>query len=434
MRLIRSLTIALALNSAPTMSTAHEPVSLAPMLEKVLPAVVMISTAGSGEETIGSGVIIDAAAGHILTNSHLLEGVDEAEVSLRDGEKVRASLVGADPETDLAVLSVPAKGLSSVPMGRSSGLRVGDYVVAIGNPYGIGQTATLGIVSALGRTGLGIEDYENFIQTDAAVNPGNSGGALVNLDGEIIGVPTAIVGPPGNETGIGLAVPIDVVRYVVERLVRHGEMRRGDLGIVAQDLTPELAHALKAPTAVGAVVAQMAPGSSAETAGLELGDIITQLGPTRIATSSDIHNFVSLADEGSRVPVAFVRGGKPMRSELVLGKIPVRNGRTYPGAGLLRDVTFTDPDLAAHNCGTSTAALISDVAAGGSADRAGLAPGDIVVSVGLKSVTSAKRIGELLAARESGPVILGICRSDGAQLIVVGDGTSASEIPNGPGQ
>jgi len=244
--------------------------SLAPMLEKTTPAVVNISTRGrvvvrenpllsdpffrrffnfpetqreKRTQSLGSGVIVDAKNGYILTNHHVIDKAQEITVRLRDGRKLSATLVGADPDTDVAVIQVDAENLSTVPLADSEGLRVGDFVVAIGNPFGLGQTVTSGIVSALGRSGLGIEGYENFIQTDASINPGNSGGALVNLHGELVGINTAILAPGGGNVGIGFAIPSNMARDIMMQLVAFGEVRRGLLGIVAQDLTPELAEA-----------------------------------------------------------------------------------------------------------------------------------------------------------------------------------------------
>ena len=245
--------------------------SLAPMVETVLPAVVNISTRGrvsmrenplmqdpffrrffgapetqpSERQTssLGSGVIIDAAAGHVVTNQHVIGNADEITVRLHDGRSVQAEVIGSDPNADIAVIKIPAQGLTAIDLGNSDRLRVGDFVVAIGNPFGLAQTVTLGIVSALGRSGLGIEDYEDFIQTDASINPGNSGGALVNLRGELIGVNTAIVGPSGGNVGIGFAIPINMVLALTRQIVEFGEVRRGRLGVVIQDLTRDLAEA-----------------------------------------------------------------------------------------------------------------------------------------------------------------------------------------------
>jgi serine protease Do/serine protease DegQ len=244
--------------------------TLAPMLERATPAVVNIATVGHVEvrqnpllsdpffrhffdipdrprrrqtQSLGSGVIVDAEHGYVLTNHHVIARADKITVTLRDGRHLNATLIGADPESDVAVIQVPAERLTALPLADSDRLRVGDFVVAIGNPFGLGQTVTSGIVSALGRTGLGIKGYEDFIQTDASINPGNSGGALVNLHGELVGINTAIIAPGGGNVGIGFAIPTSMASQIMQQLIEHGEVSRGQLGITAQDLTPELAQA-----------------------------------------------------------------------------------------------------------------------------------------------------------------------------------------------
>ncbi|HNE00032.1 MAG TPA: trypsin-like peptidase domain-containing protein, partial [Plasticicumulans sp.] len=278
--------------------------TLAPMLEKATPAVVNVNTESHVRtprnpllddpvfrrffnlpkqphererkaQSLGSGVIVDAERGYVLTNHHVIEGADVISITLRDGRQLQAKLIGSDPDTDVAVVQVPAKNLSALPLADSDGLRVGDFVVAIGNPFGLGQTVTSGIVSALGRSGLGIEGYEDFIQTDASINPGNSGGALVNLRGELIGINTAILAPSGGNVGIGFAIPINMARQVMDQIVRHGAIRRGLLGVATQDLTPQLAQAFGIRTDQGAVISQIGAKSAAEKAGLRVGDVIT---------------------------------------------------------------------------------------------------------------------------------------------------------------
>ncbi|HEX5515129.1 MAG TPA: trypsin-like peptidase domain-containing protein, partial [Gammaproteobacteria bacterium] len=288
-----------------SIASGEQAPSLAPMLENVLPAVVSISVKGKvpveqnpllqdpffrrffgtpdqlpeerAFEAIGSGVIVDAEKGIVVTNAHIVEQADELTVTLGGGQQLPAKKLGADPETDIAVIKVeksPGVKLKALPWADSTGLRVGDFVVAVGNPFGLEQTATSGIVSALGRTGLGIEGYEDFIQTDASINPGNSGGALVNLRGELVGINTAILAPSGGNIGIGFAIPASMVRGVTQQLVEHGEVRRGQLGVVVQDLTPALAQALGTDVKEGAVVTQVLADSPAAQAGLKVGDVI----------------------------------------------------------------------------------------------------------------------------------------------------------------
>ena len=320
--------------------------TIAPMLEKVLPAVVNISTRtrtqvtrhpllddpffgrffnipdGQSRErqkqSLGSGVIIDADKGYILTNHHVIEGADEIAVTLRDQRQFTAKVVGSDPEVDLALIRIKAADLVALPLADSDKVRVGDFVVAVGSPFGLGQTVTYGIVSALGRSGLGIEGYEDFIQTDASINPGNSGGPLVNMNGELVGLNTAIVGPSGGNIGIGFAIPGNMASAIMAHLSQYGEVRRGQLGIAVQDLTPELAQAFGLQRRGGAVVAQVGPGSAAEQAGLRSGDVITRLDGRDIASSSDLRNAIGLLRVDTRVELTVVRKGKQRTLRVVL--------------------------------------------------------------------------------------------------------------------
>ena len=221
-------------------------------------------------EAVGSGVIVDAERGYVLTNGHVVDNATKIEVTTKDNRRFTARLIGRDTATDIAVLQIPAEGLTAVPIGDSDRLQVGDFVLAIGNPFGLGQTVTSGIVSALGRTGLGIEGYEDFIQTDASINPGNSGGALVDLQGRLIGINTAILAPGGGNIGIGFAVPINMARNVMAQLTRYGAVRRGRIGVTIQDLTPDLARALGTPRDEGALIARVEPGSAAQRAGPQI--------------------------------------------------------------------------------------------------------------------------------------------------------------------
>lgn len=271
--------------------------TLAPILEDVMPGVVNVATRGRMQiqqnplfndpffrhffgtpnngpreretQSLGSGVIIDAKSGYIMTNHHVINNADEITITLRDGRKLTAKLIGADPDSDIAIIQVKAENLTAIPLSNSDQLKVGDFVVAIGNPFGLGQTVTSGIVSALGR-GIGLKGYENFIQTDASINPGNSGGALINLRGELVGINTAILSRSGGNIGIGFAIPINMAHQIMQQLVEHGEVSRGRLGVIVQDLTPELASAFKLKQHKGAVIAQVVKGSPADKAGLKL--------------------------------------------------------------------------------------------------------------------------------------------------------------------
>ncbi|RLT99332.1 MAG: PDZ domain-containing protein, partial [Ketobacter sp.] len=293
--------------------------SLAPMLEKINPAVVNISTFATRQQmnpllndpffrhffgpnqrapqmkrsqSAGSGVIVDAADGTVITNFHVIDGADEIKVSLNDGRTFDAKLVGSDPDVDIAILKIEANGLHEVKMADSDATRVGDFVVAIGNPFGLGQTVTTGVVSAIGRTGLGIEGYENFIQTDASINPGNSGGALVNLNGELVGINTAIIAPAGGNVGIGFAIPTNMARHSLEQILEHGEVKRGQLGVVIQDLTPDLAEAFGLEGTQGVVVSEVQDGSAADKAGIKQGDVITEFDGKEMRTAAQLRNAV----------------------------------------------------------------------------------------------------------------------------------------------
>ncbi len=259
-------------------------------------------------QAMGSGVIVDAAQGYVLTNAHVVENANSIEVTTKDNRHLTAKLIGRDPDTDIAVLQVPGGNLTAVPMGDSARLQVGDFVLAVGNPFGLGQTVTSGIVSALGRS-PGIEGYEDFIQTDASINPGNSGGALVDLQGRLIGINTAIVAPAGGNIGIGFAVPIDMARQVMDQLVRYGAVKRGRIGVAIQDLTPDIAQALGTSHTEGAVIARVERGSPAELAGLRSSDLVLAVNGAPIRNGSELRNRVGLARIGDEVELTIYRGG-----------------------------------------------------------------------------------------------------------------------------
>ena len=326
--------------------------SLAPMLKTVTPAVVNISSSSRSrvssplfndpffrhffdlpdvkekkEQSRGSGVIINARAGYVLTNNHVVEKATEITVTLRDGRKYTAKLIGADPETDIALLKIPAQNLTAVPLANSDRLEVGDFVVAIGNPFGLGQTVTSGIVSALGRTGLGIEGYEDFIQTDASINPGNSGGALVDLRGKLVGINTAILAPNGNSVGIGFAIPSNMANQVVRHLVKYGEVRRGSLGIHIQELTLQLARAFGVNGKKGGVIAKVKPGSPASKAGLRSSDVIIAINNKPVKSASDIRNRIGLLSIGERVRIRVIRKRRTYNFTAVIADSRVK-GRT----------------------------------------------------------------------------------------------------------
>ncbi len=349
LRLLAALTVAViagtvsstAFGAAPILGPDGMVPTLAPLLKDVTPAVVNIATKGheavnplyndplfrrfynipEGAEkretqAAGSGVIIDAKAGYVVTNSHVIERAEEIVVTLKDNRQLKAKLIGTDPDTDIAILQVEAKNLTALEIGDSDKLQVGDFVIAIGNPFGLGQTVTSGIVSALGRTGLGIESYESFIQTDASINPGNSGGALINLRGELIGINTAIVGPSGGNVGIGFAVPINMAQGVTRQLIAHGEVKRGRLGVQVDDLTPDIAEALHIEAPGGAVISRVEPGSPARKAGLRPGDVIIAIDDAPVLNSSDLRNRVGLTPVGQTIRLTILRSGGQQRVDV----------------------------------------------------------------------------------------------------------------------
>jgi len=259
-------------------------------------------------QATGSGVIVDAAQGYVMTNAHVVENANSIEVTTKDNRHFKAKLIGRDPDTDIAALQISGGNLTSVPIGDSDYLQVGDFVLAIGNPFGLGQTVTSGIVSALGRS-PGIEGYEDFIQTDASINLGNSGGPLVDLQGRIVGINTAILAPSGGNIGIGFAVPINMARQVMDQLVQYGEIKRGRIGVAIQDLTPDLAQALGTRHTQGAVIARVEPGSPAERAGLRTNDLVVAINGAPMRSGTDLRNRVGLSRIGDAVELTVERGG-----------------------------------------------------------------------------------------------------------------------------
>jgi serine protease Do len=273
------------------------------------------------EHGLGSGVIV-SPDGYILTNNHVIEGANEINVYASDKREMKARVIGADPKTDIAVVKVEAKNLPTLPFADSSQAQVGDIALAIGNPFGIGQTVTMGIISATGRGDLGIEDYEDFIQTDAAINPGNSGGALINANGQLIGVNTAILSGAGGNQGVGFAVPSNLARAVMNQLLRNGKVVRGYLGVMIQPVTPEIAKALNLPDARGALVGEVTPGGPAAKAGLAPGDCIVELNGQRVDDSRELRLKTGELAPGSNVRLKLIRDGNPREVSITLGELP----------------------------------------------------------------------------------------------------------------
>lgn len=395
--------------------------TLAPLIAEITPAVVNISTVSRApaetnpllrdpffrrffdlpdrpqrrERAAGSGVIVNARAGLVLTNNHVIRGAQEIVVTLKDRRQFRAQLVGADPGTDIAVLKIDAPDLKALRLGDSDQLNVGDYVLAIGNPFGLGQTVTSGIVSALGRTGLNIEGYEDFIQTDAPINPGNSGGALVSLRGELIGINTAIIGPAGGSVGIGFAVPANIARAVMDQIVRYGEVRRGRLGLQTQELTPELARSLGIATLDGALVTAVDPGSPAERAGLRRGDLIVAVNGHAVRGPADLRVKVGLVPIGEEVEFRFRREGRTLAGRAQVA--PPQQASSVDGEAVPElagaQVANIEPGMALY--GRIEGALVAKVDRSSSAWAQGLRPGDVIYAVNNRRV---RNVEQLMAA------------------------------------
>lgn len=415
--------------------------SLAPMLEKTAPGVVNISTKSRQRvarnpllddpffrrffdvpeqpreniaQSLGSGVIVDADAGYIITNNHVIESADEIRVTLRDGREMPASLIGRDPQADVALIQVESDQLSAVPWGDSTALRVGDFVVAIGNPFGLGQTVTSGIVSALGRSGLGIEDFEDFIQTDASINPGNSGGALVDLQGRLIGINTAIVGPSGGNVGIGFAIPAEMVQRIMDHLIRYGEVRRGRLGINGQDMTPELAEAfdLGADTR-GVVIIDVTPDSPAHKAGLRRGDVLVSVGGRRVKNAESIRNIMGLMLVDEEVEMDIIRAGKPHRYKATVAANEDRRSgrRLHP---LLEGGTFANAETP---MGRPYIEVV-DVSRQSKLAAYGLQAGDIILSVNRQSTGTLDEMQRALRL-DTDAVLLSVQRGRAATYVLI---------------
>jgi serine protease DegQ len=412
--------------------------SLAPVLEKVTPSVVNIYTRTRVQvrsplmndpffrrffnvpdmprerisQSLGSGVVVDAENGYVLTNNHVIAGADDIAVTLQDGRSLQGELVGTDPDTDLALIRIPADQLRALPLADSEELRVGDFVVAVGNPFGLGQTVTSGIVSALGRTGFRGLEYQNFIQTDASINPGNSGGALINLRGELVGINSAIFTPSGGNVGIGFAIPSSMAAYVLDQLIRNGEVRRGTLGLIVQDLTRELAGALEVEAGRGALVAEVMEGSAAAQAGLQAGDVVLAIEANEIDSAQDFLNAEGHAPVGERLSVNYYRDGRARTVSLI-----IEESKQVTGGDLdprLAGAVFTELP-ASQRAGQQGGVLLAELEPRSRLAYEGLRPGDVITGVNRKRVGSLEELaGELDGAR--GALLLQLQRNGQAYI------------------
>ena len=410
-----------AAGPAPAAAVGQPMPSLAPMLQNVTPAVVNIYTKqvvrvnnpiaeffGGGripqeriQQSLGSGVIVDATRGLILTNNHVVEGADAVSVTLGDGRTFEAQPIGSDADTDVAVIKIDAPNLRALPLADSQSLRVGDYVVAVGNPFGLGQTVTSGIVSAVGRSGLTGLGYQNFIQTDASINPGNSGGALVNLRGELVGINSASYNPRGSNAGnigLGFAIPANLAREVMRQLMAYGEVRRGSLGVELRDVTPELARQFGLGTAKGALVGRVYNGTPAAAAGLKPGDLIVSANNQRIGSAQELHNLEGLLPVGQAFRMGVVREGAPLVVTATLKAQP----KDIDGATLdarLAGAKFTDLPERYRQQGIR-GVVVTTVSNGSRAAQNGLAPGDIVLGINRRTVADLNDFRARLGQRQ----------------------------------
>src|SRR6266852_2151454 len=360
------------------------------------------------EESLGSGVIV-SPEGYILTNNHVIEGATDVRVTLSNKRQLQAKVVGADPKTDIAVLKVEGSGFPAITIGDSSKVQVGDYALAIGDPFGVGQTVTMGIISALNRGNLGIEDYENFIQTDAPINPGNSGGALVNDRGELVGINTAILshGSGGNE-GIGFAIPINMARSVMGQILDHGKVNRAYLGIMVQDITPGIAKAMRLKDMKGVLVGDVSPSGPAQKSGVQRGDVILEVNGKPMEDSRQLRNTISMMNPDATVNHKLVRNGSPSDISVKLGELPTdkEQAKTEEGSSdqALDGVTVENLDAqSARELGLSastTGVVVTDINPSSSLASAGLRRGDVIQEVNHQPVKNVPQFQE--AVRKAG--------------------------------
>lgn len=420
--------------------------SIAPMLKNVLPAIVNIRGQikitdfnilrqlerekrmhSNGEDnspvpdtmtSVGSGVIVAAGSGYIITNAHVIRDAQSITVTLADGRHFTANVIGMDKASDVAVIQIKAKNLTAVPMANSSNVKVGDFVAAIGNPFGLNQTVTSGIVSAVGRTTLGIENYESFIQTDAPINPGNSGGAMVNMSGELIGINTAILGPNQTSIGIGFAIPSSMAKSVMDQLLKYGDVKRGQLGIGAQDLTPDLVTAFNATVDKGAAVTQVLPNSPAALAGIQIGDIITAVNGTPIKNASDVVNTVGFLRVDSRVNIELMRKNQKMTMSATITDPKAREKKIEQIDPYLYGVTFKNFSASSPQFGNVKGVLVMAVQTDSNVWQADLRPGDVITSANQQPVASVDELKAIAAKADKG-LLINVIRGQTAIFLVI---------------
>ena len=438
--LLTSGSLALNANAAiPFFSSSDDKVpTLAPMLEKTTPAVVSISVEGTqvsrqrmpdmfrqffgkNEQVqerpfkgLGSGVIIDAEKGYVVTNAHVVDSADKIKVKLKDGRELEAKKIGADEQSDVALLKVDPEDLTAVTLADSDALRVGDFVVAVGNPFGLSQTVTSGIVSALGRTGLNIGGFEDFIQTDAAINRGNSGGALVNLKGELVGINTAILGPSGGNVGIGFAIPSNMMKSLVDQIIEFGEVRRGLLGITGYDVDSALAEAEGLSISEGALVGQVSPDSAADKGGIQAGDIITGINGKVVHSFNELRAKIATMGAGSKVNLTLLRDGNAIDVTVTLGDYSAANIAARDIHPALDGATLEDGQTESGANGVT----ISELDNRSSAARIGLRKDDVIVGVNRNRVNTVNELRQALEDNQ-GVISLNVKRGNASLYLVI---------------
>jgi serine protease DegQ len=412
--------------SFPSMTTENSAQlpSLAPMLETVLPSVVSIKVEGTTQMQnnmpeefrrffgypdsqsrsftgLGSGVIIDAEKGYVVTNNHVIDGADKITVALNDGHEFKAKLIGKDPQSDIALLKIDdAKKLTAIKLADSDNLRVGDYAVAIGNPFGIGQTVTSGIISALARSGLNMNGFENFIQTDASINQGNSGGALINLNGELVGINTAIIAPNGGNVGIGFAIPSNMVKSLTSQLIEFGEVKRGVLGIKGNELTSDIAKAFDVDVQKGAFVSEVIENSAAQAAGIKSGDIIISMDSKPIDSFAQLRAKIATTGAGRTVTLGLIRDGKKMSVEVKLKNSDEAVTEAKSLHTALDGATLSNGEIKGQK-----GVLIEKLIKNSPASRLSLQEGDLITGVNKERVTN---IADLRKIIDSSPSVIAL--------------------------
>jgi serine protease Do/serine protease DegQ len=427
---------------APTADAAPMP-SLAPMVKRVSPAVVNIATRGTIKEepgqrnpllddpffrrffdappdsrpherqfqSAGSGVIVDAKNGYIITNHHVVENASEITITLLDNRTFSAKVIGTDEGADVAVLQAKQPNLIAMALGDSTRLEVGDYVVAIGNPFGLQHTVTAGIVSALGRSGINPDGYEDFIQTDASINPGNSGGALVNLRGELVGINSAILSRSGGNIGIGFAIPVNMAKGVMDQLIKYGQVKRGVLGVNIYNVTPDIAKEFGLTESSGALVAGVAQGSAAEHAGVKTGDIITSINGATMKDASELRNTIGMLRIGDKVEIGLLRDGKPHKVTALISE------RSELETANAVDINKGLEGAELHDAPDNGGVLVKTVQEGSPAAQNGLRANDLIVGVGRTPITNTKGLKE--AVKNAIVLVLNVRRGSSVQLIQI---------------